>query len=629
MVALLFIVVVGVLLVVWSPRWSNNREQANNRLSVSRDGSPGNQSVEKEVLNHSPESAWGELDDPSADGWHTEVFSDNAMDKLKKLGKHILQPSAGEIEWSEVAGPNFSCQHLLPQELQTVFQDFVVHVQRLAKPDQAHKKSPKFTGAPGLREALDELAAPFQGATDVRFKFKLFRVEPSADSVTTQQYFAISGHTPNGMLEQNATWTAQWDIQGKPLTEANPKLTSLDVIAFEQVRNANPNGTLFSDCTGSVLQSNECYRRHLLRGYNHWLERTESRPYWERLSTPGLAVGDVNGDGWEDLYLCQERGLPNLLLLQNADGTVRDVSHAAQVDWLEDSRSVLLVDLDNDSDQDLLVAVSGGVVVAENDGVGKFSVRTVLPTKDDTKSMCAADYDRDGRIDIYVTVYYPNVFDGEMEVTGVAAANAHQVLYDTNRGGENSLFKNEIGVDGWNFVDVTAAIGLDVNNQRYSLAAAWEDYDNDGDQDLYVANDYGRNNLYRNNSGVFEDISEQAAVEDYNFAMSVTWGDYNRDGMMDIYIGNMYSAAGNRVTFQNQFKQDASAIEKDRFKHLARGNTLFQNTESGQFNDVSDAVGVTMGRWAWSTNFADLNNDGWQDLVIANGMITTEDTGDC
>lgn len=167
---------------------------------------------------------------------------------------------------------------------------------------------------------------------------------------------------------------------------------------------------------------------------------------------------------------------------------------------------------------------------------------------------------------------------------------------------------------------------MNQNNQRFSYAASWEDFDNDGDPDLYVANDFGRNNLYRNDGGHFTDIAAQAGVEDLSAGMSVSWGDFNRDGWMDLYVGNMFSSAGNRIAFQRRYRdgQDASG-----FQRHARGNSLFSNQGDGTFLDVSEEAGVTLGRWAWSSNFVDFNNDGWEDLLVANGMVTgTPDTGD-
>jgi hypothetical protein len=202
-------------------------------------------------------------------------------------------------------------------------------------------------------------------------------------------------------------------------------------------------------------------------------------------------------------------------------------------------------------------------------------------------------------------------------------------FHDANNGGPNILWRN---MGNWEFADVTAAVGLDVNNRRFSFCASWEDYDNDGDLDLYVANDYGRNCLYRNDSAggkiAFAEVSDQLGVQDTSAGMSTSWGDYNRDGWMDLYISNMFSSAGNRITYQRQFLAGSTAEVRAQFQRMARGNTLFQADGKGGFKDVSVEAGVTMGRWAWGSGFVDLNNDGWEDILVANGFITTEDTGD-
>ena len=170
-------------------------------------------------------------------------------------------------------------------------------------------------------------------------------------------------------------------------------------------------------------------------------------------------------------------------------------------------------------------------------------------------------------------------------------------------------------------------VGPLFNNSRFSMAAAWEDFDNDGDQDLYVANDFGRDNLYENDGGRFRDLASQLGVDDHGAGMSVSWADYNRDGVMDIYVGNMFSAAGNRVTYQARFE----TMQKDggvaSLRHMARGNTLFAGvTQQGRqsFRDVTEVAAVEMGRWAWSSVFTDFNNDGWADIMVANGFVTNE-----
>jgi hypothetical protein len=282
------------------------------------------------------------------------------------------------------------------------------------------------------------------------------------------------------------------------------------------------------------------------------------------------------------------------------------------------------VDLDNDGDQDLVAATSAGLLVMENDGTGLFRLRATLATRDsDTQSFSAADYDNDGDLDLYVCIEFARQMSlhNESEVSFV--------YHDANDGAANSLFRNDIGADGeWQFTDVTQQVGLDTDNRRHSLACAWEDYDNDGDQDLYVANDYGQNCLYRNDGGQFKNIATEANVVDSASGMSVSWADYNRDGWMDLYVANMFSSAGNRITRQAQFKTGVDDQLRKIYSRFAKGNTLLQNDGHGQFREVSESAGVEMGRWAWSSVFADINNDAWDDLLVANGYITTEDTGD-
>ena len=156
-----------------------------------------------------------------------------------------------------------------------------------------------------------------------------------------------------------------------------------------------------------------------------------------------MALGDVNGDGLDDLYLCQEDGLPNRLYVQNPDGTLSDKSEQAEVNWLEGSRSALLVDLDNDGDQDLAVAMMGGIVLAANQGDGRFEYQTLLPTADDLMSMSAADYDGDGLLDLYVCTYYQNSSDGpQSRSSGVVGGDF--VYHDSNSGAPTAFSKTKM-----------------------------------------------------------------------------------------------------------------------------------------------------------------------------------------
>ena len=197
--------------------------------------------------------------------------------------------------------------------------------------------------------------------------------------------------------------------------------------------------------------------------------------------------------------------------------------------------------------------------------------------------------------------------------------------HDANNGKPNILLENR---GDWIFVDATVERGLDQNNRRFSFAASFEDYDLDGDPDLYVANDFGRKNLYRNDGGRFTDVAAQAGVEDLSAGMGVAWGDYDGDGRFDLYASNMYSSAGNRIAFQTDKVQGVPQRAIAVLQRFAKGNSLFENLGDGRFREVGDICGVEMGRWAWSSLFADINNDGWEDLYVVNGYVTNDNPDD-
>ena len=165
-----------------------------------------------------------------------------------------------------------------------------------------------------------------------------------------------------------------------------------------------------------------------------------------------------------------------------------------------------------------------------------------------------------------------------------------------------------------------------MDNDRYSFACAWGDLNSDGTPDLYVANDFGRSNLYRNNGdGTFAAVSTEAGVEDAGAGMSACWFDFDNDGNQDIYVANMWSAAGQRVSEQEIFHQKDPENIRALYRGHARGNSLYRNQGSGKFQNVSGQAGAEMGRWAWSSDAWDFDHDGFPDLYIANGYISGPD----
>ena len=559
--------------------------------------------------------------DARLDDWETEVLNDIAAGQIDALRDLIENPQ--RIDARNLAGivsEDFTCAAggLRPGPLTEVFDDGRIRVRRWVPVDNdAPDESSRGTGA--MAQALRELVAALGDGRDIRTKLQLFRIEESEGSFSTTIYYEASNRMADRGVQQNATWRCRWNAAAN----GPPRLRWIGVQRYEEVQIEAEAGRLFVDCTASAMSRNDAYRQQVLPGLGHWLGRISTLQSMLIFGHHGVAVGDVNGDGLDDLYVCDAGGLPNRLYLQNPDGTVTDFTEQSHADLLELSTAALLVDLDNDGDQDLVAVARPNVLFAENDGTGRFTWRGGHSDVRLIESICAADYDADGFLDIYVCGYG---FDQHH-----IGPKAPIPYHDANNGEANALLRN----DGkFRFLNVTESVGLDVNNSRFSFAAAWEDYDNDGDLDLYVANDFGRNNLYRNDGPAapggaprFTDVAAAAGVEDMASGMSVSWGDYNRDGWMDLYVGNMFSAAGNRVLFQRRFI-DSGPDHAAHVQRLARGNSLFTNGADGSFQDDSVDAAVFNGRWAWASRFADLNNDGWLDLFVLNGYVTGTDTGD-
>jgi hypothetical protein len=583
----------------------------------------------------------GTLDQPPTDPWQSETVHEGTEEQLHHIADWLTPGTVvSDQVIGKIAAEAFHCAGLRPSNLVSVYEDASVVVRRPVAASNTSRdlNQHTYSGPEGVIAALKDLRLALPNADTGHAKFKTIRVQVDDTAATTVSYFELSGRGPGHSAEIHATWRCDWRMHDDAWL-----LQHIEVSDYEEAASLDVAGKIFTDCTESALDSNASYRELLLWSLDHWMARIDKIYGGSPEGWCGISVADVNGDDLEDFYLSHPGGLPNQLFTQQPDGTFKDTSREAHVDWWDDTHASLFADLDNDGDQDLVVSTALGLIIMENDGRGVFTDRAFkLAPEARPVSVCAADYDEDGDLDIYACCYSLRL----------NIARSHGLLgrpipyHDANNGGRNILYRND---PSWKFVDVTKQVGLDENNRRFSLAASWEDFDNDGDLDLYVANDYGRNNLYRNNfrqangqqtanSGQegkpaaaqfqFTDIAGQAGVEDISAGMSVTWGDYNQDGLMDLYVSNMFSSAGNRVTYQRRFQPGFDQQTRQDFQRHARGNSLFTNTGLGDFTDDSVRHNVTMGRWAWASMFVDINNDTREDLLVANGFLTRADPGD-
>ncbi len=329
----------------------------------------------------------------------------------------------------------------------------------------------------------------------------------------------------------------------------------------------------------------------------------------------GVALFDFNNDGRLDVYLVNgnsvedliagRRAVRNGLFRNDGDGRFEDVTERAGVGGGRWDMGAVAGDIDNDGWLDLFVTGFGGNVLYRNRGDGTFEDITAQAGLTDTAWSTGAafgDFDRDGLLDLAVVHYvrfdpaHPPPRTPLCRYRGVEVQCGPRGL----PGAEDSLFRN---LGGGKFEDVSSSSGIRTGHAYYGLGCIWSDYDNDGDLDLFVANDSCPNFLFRNDGGHFEEVAFESGVglnEDgrEQAGMGVDFGDVDGDGKLDL--------------IQTNFSDDK--------------NTLYRNL-GGQFRDSSHAWRIGEISWqtlGWGAVFLDADLDGWLDLFISNGHVYPE-----
>lgn len=327
-------------------------------------------------------------------------------------------------------------------------------------------------------------------------------------------------------------------------------------------------------------------------------KRLQNLGPWFTALGAGGAAADFNNDGFEDIYVTDSlRGTMNVLYRNNGDFTFTEVAEKAGVADLNDdthfSSMALFFDCDNDGNKDLLVGRFGQSALFRNNGNETFT----NITKDseflherNTVALVALDYDKDGDLDIYMGNYFPDVDLSRVTTTKLL----HDSWEAARNGGTNVLMRNE---GQCRFVDKTRETGL--GDTGWTLAIGTADFDKDGWVDMYMANDFGPDKIYRNNgNGTFSDVSEDSFGVDTKKGMNAETGDYDNDGWLDVYVTNITEP------FLNEC------------------NMLWRNNGDFTFTDVSVATGTCDTDWGWAGKFIDYDNDGWLDLYVLNGFIS-------
>jgi tetratricopeptide (TPR) repeat protein len=537
------------------------------------------------------------------DDFITEKYHD-------QIAAILAQWSVNLIDSMEKAlAPNFLGSSPQPAASRIVRPGPSLEVRRVTFSQQPALKADVF-----LQELRSSLSS-FTTIQTAEFQVTRINVQPGG-ALQTRVRYELVGAGAGFHREQRIGW---WDLEWEAAPNQAPYQSGYRLRHWQsseetRSRSAQP---WYEDIAPRAFNRASSYSDQMLHGVDYWRTVLDGASGIDIYGHNGVSVGDIDGDGFDDVYVCQPAGLPNRLYRNRGDGTFEDITESSGVGLLENTACAIFADFDNDGRQDLIVVRAAGPLLFLNQGGGKFRLKPYAfqfanPPQGTFTGAAAADYDRDGWLDIYFCLY--------VYYQGADQYKYPSPYYAAENGPPNFMMRNDR--DG-TFRDVTAQSGLNQNNTRYSFCCGWGDYNRDGWPDLYVVNDFGRKNLYRNNGdGTFTDVAPQAGVEDIGAGMGVCWFDYDNDGVEDLYVADMWTAAGERISTQEIFHKDAPEETRALYRKHAMGNSLFRNRGDGTFQDSTASSGVGMGRWAWSSDAWDFDHDGFPDLYVVNGMVS-------
>src|SRR5215469_3902321 len=542
---------------------------------------------------------------PGADRYKTEAHALGIEEALERWRRALMSAAANQVLPSWFDSSLVAASPLTSTETE-VYSRYGIRVSRQRCSADVRLGRENFLA--DFRRYFDS----FTRISTAEFQLVSIReLVPSPIEVKAEILYTFIGERRAGGREQRiGRWRTEWTSTAGGEWHAHRWSTVEETVS--QAKTA-----MFIDVTTAAIGHLPSYREQMLRGTDDWRTVLDGASGIDVYGNQGIAVGDYDNDGFDDIYVCQPSGLPNRLYRNRGNGTFDDVTEASGLDLLDATSSAIFADFENRGKQDLLVVTSSGPLLFANDGNGNFTLKRdafkfASPPQGSFTHAAVADYDRDGRLDVYFCLY--NYY------AGLDQYRYPSPYFDARNGPPNFLFRN---IGGWRFEDVTHAAGLNLDNNRYSFACAWGDPTDDGWPDLYVANDYGRNNLYRNNGdGTFSSVATAAGVEDVGAGMSVSWLDADGDGRQDIYVANMWSAAGLRISEQPAFHAaDPNGI-RAMYRRHARGNSLYQNLGGGKFRNAARDANLEFGRWAWSSDSWDFDHDGYPDIFVVNGYMS-------
>jgi hypothetical protein len=333
------------------------------------------------------------------------------------------------------------------------------------------------------------------------------------------------------------------------------------------------------------------------------LSKVVSRDDGTALVDP-LICYDLDGDGLSEIVLVSR----NLMFRNGGQGRFQP---APLCQFFQAGITAgIIADFDGDTHPDLLAAFPGGLLLYRGDGSGKFPTPPAR-TEFDRKPlmnpfvMTAGDVDGDGNLDVWLAQYKIPYEQGQMP----------SPYYDANDGFPAYLLIN----DGHGrFVDRTVESGLAAKRFRRAYSSSLIDLDGDGDLDLVMVSDFAGVDFFKNDGkGRFKDSTSEIADETHAFGMAHSFGDYDLDGKLDLLVVGMNSFVGGRLELLDAGPADLPVHQRMR-PRMAYGNRLlFGRGDGFQHTPMSDQIARS--GWSWGVTTFDFDNDGDQDVYIANG----------